>query len=144
MNALLLVAMLMHTTTPAPEVLGREYGALRVMPEVVLRNAANANALTTTKVQPFSDLDASQVAVSYVQHVVVLNLDTTGTVCITATTPATACTAVTFSCLGVASGWPIPPGASQQIDFTGELRLCAIASEAGTDVVFSRSVLHAQ
>jgi hypothetical protein len=144
MNALLLVAMLMHTTTPAPEVLGREYGALRVMPEVAVRNATNANQLTTTKVQPFSDLAADQVAVSYVQHIVVLNLDTTGTVCITATAPTTACTAVTFSCLGAASGWPVPPGASQQIDFTGEVRVCAIASEAATDAAFSRAVLHAQ
>lgn len=115
------------------------YAGVDAMPEVVLRNAATT-PLSTTRIEPFTTLIASQRTDKYLQNIVVSNIDTTGSVCLFLATYAQTCSALTNTCLGATlPGVVVPPGQSRAIRFTGNAgKVCAVASEADVNVQFER------
>lgn len=127
-----------------PIVAGSIYNGMQTQPEVVLKKGGVTTAMSTSRIDPFAGLDGSQQTDKYIQDITVINLDTTGAVCLHFVSWATTCSAQTFTCLGATAPGPVvPAGAMKSYRFTGQGKVCADASEAATDAQLERTVLFA-
>jgi len=128
-----------------PIVDGSIYNGVTSMPEVVLKNASTTQ-MSTAKIEPFTALIGSQQTDKYIQTVTVLNLDTTGSVCLYLESWTQTCaSSVAFTCLGATlQGLDTPPAFSRTFRITGTNKICATASEAAVDAQLERTISFAR